>query len=215
MLKQSAALILALALAAGLPSPRALADAGDQEPPRPLSTVGAWLPDSPCADDDAICAAFVSGRATPADGVPPAIWREARCLAIMAFHEARGEGPLGMKAVIWVALNRAHADDLRPCLVIAAPGQFSPAARRHLLQAAQTGTMPRPIRVPAHAVADAEALAWARGLAWRTLMGELTLDPTRGATLFHATYVRPDWARRFSMTTQIGIHRFYRAPGPS
>jgi spore germination cell wall hydrolase CwlJ-like protein len=46
-------------------------------------------------------------------------------------------------------------------------------------------------------------------------MGELTLDPTQGATFFHATYVRPDWAQKFSITTQIGLHRFYRAPRSS
>jgi spore germination cell wall hydrolase CwlJ-like protein len=212
-MKHFAALILTLALAAGLPSPRALANSDGQNPFRVSSTVSAWFPDSPC-NDDTVCAAFVAGQATPVNGIPPAIWREARCLAVMAFHEARGEGPLGMKAVIWVALNRARAGNLCPCRVIAAPGQFSPAARRHLLRTAGSGTMPRPIRLPAQATADAEALMWARGLAWRTLMGELTQDPTQGATFFHTTYVRPNWVRRFSMTTQIGSHRFYRVPTP-
>lgn len=213
MLKQFAAFSLVLALAAGHPN-TARADAGEQDPPLSRSSVNAWLPDSPCDEDDAICQAFVTGRLHPVEGIPPAIWREARCLSVMAFNEARGEGPLGMKAVIWVALNRSHAQDLRPCRVIAAPGQFDPRSRQQLRQAARTGAMPRPMRLPAHAVADAEALAWARGLAWRTLMGELTLDPTLGATYFHTRYVRPDWSRRFPLTTQIGLHRFYRAPDP-
>jgi hypothetical protein len=215
MLKPSAALVLAVVLAAGLPSSPVLADAGDQDPPLTSFQASPWLPDSPCDDDDAVCAAFVAGQAIPVDGIPPAIWREAHCLAVMAFHEARGEGPLGMKAVIWVALNRANASNLLPCQVVTAPGQFASAARRHLLHAVRTGTMPRPIRLSAQATADAEALMWARGLAWRTLMGELTLDPTQGATFFHATYVRPNWASQFPLTTQIGIHRFYRAPSPS
>mgnify|MGYP005849926549 CR=1 FL=1 len=215
MLKKFVAFSIVLAFAAGPLSP-ARADAGVQEPPLSRSSASAWLPDSPCDADDHVCQAFVNGRAYPVQGVPLAIWREARCLSVVAFHEARGEGPLGMKAVIWVALNRSHAQNLRPCRVIAAPGQFDPRSRQQLRQAAQTGAMPRPMRLPAHAVADAEALAWARGLAWRTLMGELTLDPTLGATYFHARYVRPDWSRRFLFTTQIGAHRFYRSldPGP-
>lgn len=214
MLKQFAAPLLFLALAAGPLSP-ARADAGDQDPPLAPSTASAWLPDSPCPEDDPVCQAFVSGRPYPVAGVPTAVWREARCLSVLAYHEARGEGPLGMKAVIWVALNRATEQDLRPCRIIAAPGQFDPRSRQHLRQAARTGAMPRPMRLPAHAVANAEALAWARGLAWRTLTGELTLDPTHGATYFHTRHVRPDWSRRFPMTTQIGAHRFYRPAGPS
>jgi len=213
MLKQFSAFSLVLVLAAGHPN-TARADAGDQDPPLSRSPVSVWLPDSPCDEDDGICQAFVAGRPYPLQGIPTAIWREARCLSVMAFNEARGEGPLGMKAVIWVALNRSQAQDLRPCRIIAAPGQFDPRSRQHLRQAARTGAMPRPMRLPAHAVADAEALAWARGLAWRILMGELTLDPTSGATHFHTHYVQPDWARHFPLTAQIGTHRFYRAPDP-
>ena len=209
MLKRLSVPLLVLALVAGPLSP-VLANAGEQEPLPAPSTASALLPSSPCDAGDDICQAFVSGQFYPVAGVSPEIWREARCLSIMAFHEARGEGPLGMKAVIWVALNRANEQNLRPCRVIAAPGQFAPRSRQQLRQADRTGAMPRPIRLPAHAVADAEALAWARGLAWRILLGELTLDPTHGATYFHARYVRPDWSRRFSMTAQIGTHLFYR-----
>jgi len=211
MLKQFSAFSLVLVLTAGHPN-TALADAGDQDPPRSRSPVSVWLPDSPCDEDDGICQAFVAGRPYPPHEIPTAIWRKASCLSVLAFNEARGEGPLGMKAVIWVALNRSHAQDLCPCRIITAPGQFDPRSRQQLRQAARTGVVPRPMRLPAHAIADAKALAWARGLAWRILMGELTLDPTLGATHFHAHYVRPDWARHFSLTAQIGTHLFYRAP---
>jgi len=213
MRKQLVTLSLILVLAAG-PLSSVPAEASVQDPAlsRPHFNLG--LPDSPCDEDDAICQAFVAGRTYPVEGIPPALWREARCLSVMAFNEARGEGPIGMKAVIWVALNRSRAQNLGPCRVITAPGQFDPRSRQALRQAAQAGTMPRPIRLPAHAVADAKALAWARGLAWRTLMGELTLDPTYGATHFHTHHIRPNWANRFALTTQIGSHRFYRISDP-
>lgn len=212
MLKHAVAALLGVVLMMGLPQPT-IADAGEQDPPLARPSISAWLPEAPCADDDPICAAFVAGQMYPVQGIPSSVWREARCLSVMAYHEARSEGPLGMKAVIWVALNRAHDQDLPPCRIIAAPGQFDSRSRRHLLQAARTGAMPHPIRLPPHAGADAEALAWARGLAWRILLGELPLDPTLGATYFHANYVQPHWAHRFQMTVQIGNHRFYRAPG--
>jgi spore germination cell wall hydrolase CwlJ-like protein len=33
---------------------------------------------------------------------------------------------------------------------------------------------------------------------------------TDGATYFHTRSVRPDWSRRFTRTTTIGHHMFYR-----
>jgi len=218
MLKQSAAFVLAAIVLASLSLSSASAETGDQDLSFPAfgsATSDVRLPNSPCNDNDAACAAFVAGQATPVAGISSSIWREAQCLAVMAFHEARSEGPIGMKAVIWVALNRAQASNISLCRIVTAPGQFSSAVRRHLMHAVRTGTMPRPIRLPSNATADIEALAWARGLAWRTLMGELTLDPTEGATFFHAASVRPDWANQFVMTVQIGAHRFYRPPDPS
>ena len=36
---------------------------------------------------------------------------------------------------------------------------------------------------------------------------------TGGATYFHTTYVRPSWSKRFTRTTRIGSHIFYRRGG--
>ena len=36
---------------------------------------------------------------------------------------------------------------------------------------------------------------------------------TGGATYFHTTYVKPSWAKRFTRTTRIGSHIFYRRGG--
>ena len=35
---------------------------------------------------------------------------------------------------------------------------------------------------------------------------------TDGATFFHTPAVRPNWSTRFTRTTQIGSHIFYRPP---
>lgn len=37
-------------------------------------------------------------------------------------------------------------------------------------------------------------------------------DYTRGATEYHAKYVRPRWARDYKRTARIGSHIFYRRP---
>ena len=36
---------------------------------------------------------------------------------------------------------------------------------------------------------------------------------TNGATYFHTTGVRPSWSKRFTRTTRIGSHIFYRRGG--
>lgn len=38
------------------------------------------------------------------------------------------------------------------------------------------------------------------------------VDPSEGATFYHANYVRPTWRKVYKKTTQIGAHIFYRIP---
>ena len=42
------------------------------------------------------------------------------------------------------------------------------------------------------------------------LTNRITLDVTEGATHYHATYVRPAWARTKTKTVRINRHIFYR-----
>ena len=42
------------------------------------------------------------------------------------------------------------------------------------------------------------------------LSGRIVLDVTEGATHYHATYVKPSWARTKTRTTRIESHIFYR-----
>src|SRR4051795_2598073 len=66
--------------------------------------------------------------------------RERRCLTMIAYAEAGGEGPVGMLAVMKVVRNRiAHpsfASDA--CAVALEPGQFQPVAERPGLRRALT-----------------------------------------------------------------------------
>src|SRR3954451_24430738 len=64
--------------------------------------------------------------------------RERRCLTMIAYAEAGGEGAAGMLAVMKVVRNRiatpGSADDA--CTVALEPGQFQPAAERPRLRRA-------------------------------------------------------------------------------
>ena len=93
------------------------------------------------------------------------------------YHEARGEGHVGMLAVAHVIVNRTmspmYPDDV--CEVISQRGQF-------------------PWSKSATKVVDHAMFAHAMSLAWDVLSGK-TKDPTKGATMFHSASVQPNWNR--------------------
>jgi N-acetylmuramoyl-L-alanine amidase len=55
-----------------------------------------------------------------------------------------------------------------------------------------------------------EQVAWARSLliADDVMRGEVP-DPTKGATHYHANYVKPYWAKHLTYNVTYGSHRFY------
>ncbi|MDO5369502.1 cell wall hydrolase [Paracoccus sp. (in: a-proteobacteria)] len=115
-----------------------------------------------------------------------------QCLTEALYHEARGESVKGQRAVAEVILNRVDhpAFPSSVCGVINQPKQFSykgKVGRMRDRAAAQ-----RAQRIATEALAGAP----------RSLTG--------GATYFHTTYVKPSWAKRFTRTTRIGAHIFYR-----
>ena len=59
---------------------------------------------------------------------------------------------------------------------------------------------------------DFESDAWwkAQDHAHLVMSGRIVMDVTQGATHYHATYVKPDWARTKKETTKIDKHIFYR-----
>lgn len=115
------------------------------------------------------------------------------CLAEALYHEARGEGAQGQRAVAEVILNRVNSRSFPTsvCGVIRQPSQFSYTIGGH-----------KPIRNKA-------AYLRAMDIAQDALSGA-PRQLTGGATYFHTPAVRPAWARRFQKTVQIGRHIFYR-----
>jgi spore germination cell wall hydrolase CwlJ-like protein len=118
-----------------------------------------------------------------------------KCLAQAVYFEARGEPIEGQLAVAEVVINRArsglYADNY--CDVITQPAQFS---------------FVRHGRIPA---ADEGSTAWQRAQAIAEIAQQnLWQSKAADALYFHATYVRPSWARQKIELAQIETHIFYR-----
>ena len=130
------------------------------------------------------------------DAMPPASGdAEWQCLAQAIYFELRGEPLAGQVAVAEVVLNRV--DDRRfpktVCGVTNQGCQFSYACDGN-----------------SDAMKSALARQRSEKLASLMLAGRAR-SLTDGATYFHTRSVRPDWSRRFTRTTTIGHHIFYRA----
>lgn len=117
-------------------------------------------------------------------------------LALNIHFEARNQPVKGQLAVAHVTLNRANQKDKSIKEVVLEPGQFSWVQKRHRKMEA--------VQIPVH---EKEAFNKAVQVA---LLSYITLDPTNGATHYHATYVRPKWATKLKYKIQIGEHIFFQ-----
>lgn len=119
------------------------------------------------------------------------------CLAKNIFHEAGSEPTVGKYAVAQVTLNRV-ADSKYPktvCGVVFQHKQFSWANNHNKRWTTPTGPNWEESKRIAHEVLE-------QG---KRVKG---LDD---ALFYHATYVRPSWARTKDRVTRIGLHIFYDA----
>lgn len=117
-------------------------------------------------------------------------------LAWLLWGEAGGEGALGQLAVAWSVLNRVAkprwwGDDVRS--VIMRAGQYDGLKRIPAYVRSSTFTGPPPL--------GCEAVA-------QLALAGATVDPTNGATHFHAVWVARPWA--LPEVWRYGGHVFYR-----
>ncbi|MDE1468118.1 cell wall hydrolase [Aurantiacibacter sp. D1-12] len=121
--------------------------------------------------------------------------REVMCLAQAVYFESRGEPLDGQLAVARVIINRAESnrfpDDY--CSVVTQRSQFSFVRNGHI---------PTP---------NAGSSAWGRAKAIaRIAHRDMWESEADDALYFHATHVRPSWARRMTTRARIDNHIFYR-----
>ena len=131
------------------------------------------------------------------------------CLALNTYHEAKNQSMIGQVATAQVVMNRV-ADSRYPnsvCEVVKQGPKYkgSDVPVRHKCQFSWfcDGKSDEPRR-------DSKEWRRAQDYARIVLSGRIVLDVTEGATHYHATYVRPAWARTKTRTTRIESHIFYR-----
>ena len=126
--------------------------------------------------------------------------RETSCLAKAVYFEARGESTKGQEAVAAVILARTKAPG-RPKSICGVVYEGSRLSTGCQFSFTCDGL--------AHIVRDARAWTRAISIASRAMLGQFDWV-ARGATYYHADYVRPNWALHMIKVAQIGTHIFYR-----
>lgn len=114
--------------------------------------------------------------------------KDYRCMVDNLYHEARGEGVIGMGAVASVVLNRAKQKHKSICDVVYQHKQFSWVGKR----LSKRGNLHDVFIVATHA-----------------LDGTL-FDVTGGATHYHSAATKPKWTKHMVFLVRINNHIFYK-----
>lgn len=127
--------------------------------------------------------------------------KEMWCLTTAVYFEARGESYEGQLAVAQVVMNRVNHTNY-PSTVCGVVFQNQSMRNACQFSFACDGIPER--------VNDKNAWSIAERAAGEVVNGTNYLQNVSNATHYHATYVRPHWARRMDKVTKIGLHVFYR-----
>jgi spore germination cell wall hydrolase CwlJ-like protein len=128
---------------------------------------------------------------------------EVKCLATAIYFEARGESEKGQIAVAQVVLNRLK-NPAYPSTICGVVYQNKHKRNRCQFSFACDGIPDR--------INDKASWTKSEVLARRVLNDDRTLymSSIGAATHYHATYVRPRWARTMKKMDKIGRHVFYK-----
>ncbi len=132
-----------------------------------------------------------------------AVQRNLRCLALNVYYEARGEPEDGQYAVAEVTMNRLASSRYPDSLCAVVHEKRWDEIRRRYVSAfswTEFYSVPEP---------EGEAWALAQKVAEDVYFGRAP-PRVEGATFYHATYIRPSWARKQTRIARIGRHVFYR-----
>ena len=127
--------------------------------------------------------------------------QEKQCLTAALFHEARGEGLVGIKAVASVIENRKHNADYPStyCKIIKQHRQFSFVLEGKPIHKLEQQVKP----------SEKEVFALVSNLAEQMLQGRF--KPVLPARVLHYTThaVRNQWTQKMQVVAKVGNHRFY------
>ena len=135
------------------------------------------------------------------------------CLALNTYHEAKNQSMVGQIAVAEVVMNRVQ-DKRFPnsvCEVVkqgpTRPSWEDPKKEYPIKHRCQFSWY-----CDGKSDIPNNEKAWkkAQDYAYLVLYNRIAIDVTEGATHYHATYVKPSWAKTKTRTTRIESHIFYR-----
>ncbi|WP_424363813.1 cell wall hydrolase [Methylocystis parvus] len=127
--------------------------------------------------------------------------RERRCLAEAVYFESRSEPEAGQAAVAQVVLNRVQSG-LYPTSICGVVYQNRSHYKACQFSFACEGKSLR--------ITEQESWATAVRIANEVMDGRTYLTEVGRSTHYHATYVKPRWARALTRMDMIGRHIFYR-----
>ncbi len=128
---------------------------------------------------------------------------ELQCLAENVYFEARGEPLAGQYAVAEVTINPTQAPYFpRTVCEVVNETRWDPSRRRHVADFSWTESGP---------LSTPDGPAWKQAMTIATAVYDDLNEPqVPGALFYHATSVRPGWARTRKAVATIGNHIFYR-----
>ncbi|MEP3278935.1 MAG: cell wall hydrolase [Stappiaceae bacterium] len=127
--------------------------------------------------------------------------KEQRCLAEAVYFEARGETVSGQTAVAQVVLNRVR-NPAYPKTICKVVYQNRRLRNRCQFSFACDGKKER--------ITSQRAWRVAKKVATDVTKGDSYLETVGASTHYHATYVRPRWARSMNKQGKVGLHIFYK-----
>ncbi len=124
------------------------------------------------------------------------------CLALNVYHEARSDPMVGQYAVAQVVMNRVQHSKFPNDVCSVVKQSRNDGTCQFSWWCDGKSDKPR----------DEYAWAYAQMVAADILLGQGydAIDITKGATHYHANYVRPYWADELEYTVTYGSHLFYK-----
>ena len=148
--------------------------------------------------------------------------QEAECLALNIYHEARSERTAGMWAVADVTINRVKSIQFPNtiCEVVHQGPVYESWKTARFDHLPESERIYNPVKgmcqfswyCDGKSDVPKNEKAWrkAQDVAFLVYYNKIQIDVTEGATHYHATYVKPAWAKTKTRTTRIEKHIFYR-----
>ena len=135
------------------------------------------------------------------------------CLALNTYHEAKNQSLVGQIATAQVVMNRVE-DNRFPNTIseVVKQGPTRPSWEDPKKEYPIKHRCQFSWYCDGKDDAPKNEKAWrkAQDVAFLVIYDKIKLDVTEGATHYHATYVKPSWAKTKKRTTRIEKHIFYR-----